>query len=109
MRYSSVARIGAQAACAVLGAFFYLTNDAGYTIIFMKAYSTIQVAKLLGIASGTFHRWIRENRVEAPPAQTLGGMQVRLWNDADIAKVRKYKAEHYWGKGGRKKRSNKAK
>jgi predicted DNA-binding transcriptional regulator AlpA len=72
----------------------------------MKAYSTVQVAKLLGIASGTFHRWIRENRVEAPPAQTLGGMQVRLWNDSDIAKVRKYKAEHYWGKGGRKKQSN---
>jgi excisionase family DNA binding protein len=86
------------------GYVFCLTNDVGYTIIFMKTYSTIQVARLLGIASGTFHRWIRENRIEAPPAQTLGGMQVRLWTDADIAKVRKYKAEHYWGKGGRKKR-----
>ena len=102
MRYSSVARIGAQAKCALPGMFFSLTNDVGYTI--MKTYSTIQAAKLLGIASGTFHRWIRENRIEAPPAETLGGMQVRLWNDADIAKVRKYKAEHYWGKGGRKKR-----
>jgi excisionase family DNA binding protein len=69
----------------------------------MKKLSTIQVARLLGIASGTFHRWIREKRIEAPPPQTLGGMQVRLWSDADIAKVKKYKAEHYWGKGGRRK------
>jgi excisionase family DNA binding protein len=72
-------------------------------------YSTIQVARLLGIASGTFHRWIRERRIEAPPTQTLGGMQVRLWGDADIEKVRKYKTEHYWGKGGRKKRNKRSK
>jgi excisionase family DNA binding protein len=75
----------------------------------MKTYSTIQVARLLGIASGTFHRWIREGRIEAPPAQTLGGMQVRLWGDTDIAKARKYKAERYWGKGGRKKRKKQSK
>ena len=48
----------------------------------MKTYSTIQVAKLLGIASGTFHRWIRE--------------------------VRKYKAEHYWGHGGRRRERKEA-
>ncbi len=103
MRYSSVTESMCQIALRS-GFVFLLTNSAGYTTISMKAYSTIQVARLLGIASGTFHRWIREKRIEAPPAQTLGGMQVRLWSDADIAKVRKYKAEHYWGKGGRKKR-----
>ena len=71
----------------------------------MKTYSTVQVAKLLGIASGTFHRWIREKRIEAPALQSLSGMQmVRIWTEEDIEKVRKYKAQYYWGKGGRKKR-----
>ena len=68
----------------------------------MKAYSTIQVARLLNIASGTFHRWIRERRIEAPPPEVLGGMKVRLWTEEDVEKVRKYKAEHYWGKGSHK-------
>jgi predicted DNA-binding transcriptional regulator AlpA len=81
----------------------------GYTIIKEKTYSTIQVTRLLGIASGTFHRWIREKRVEAPPLQTVLGMEVRIWSEEDIAKVRKYKAENYWGKGGRKKRTKKTK
>ena len=75
----------------------------------MKTYSTIQVAKLLGIASGTFHRWIREKRVPAPPLQSVLGMHVRAWTEEDIEKVRKYKAEHYWGRGGRKKRKKRDK
>jgi predicted DNA-binding transcriptional regulator AlpA len=75
----------------------------------MKTYSTIQVAKLLGIASGTFHRWIRERRVKAPPLQSVLGMNVRAWKEADIEEVRKYKASHYWGKGGRKKRKKRSK
>jgi predicted DNA-binding transcriptional regulator AlpA len=94
---------------APASAILCLTNGAGYTIISMKTYSTIQVARLLKIASGTFHRWIREKRVEAPPGQTLGGMQVRLWTEEDIERVRKYKADHYWGRGSRKKRKKKNK
>lgn len=86
-----------------------LTNGAGYTNIQMKTYSTIQVAKLLGIASGTFHRWIREKRVQAPSLQSVLGMNVRAWTEVDIQKVRKYKDEHYWGRGGRKKRKKRTK
>jgi len=69
-----------------------------------KTYTTIRVAKLLDIASGTFHRWIREKKVEAPPVQTVLGMRVRLWKQEDINRARTYKNEHYWGKGGRNKR-----
>jgi predicted DNA-binding transcriptional regulator AlpA len=75
----------------------------------MATFSTIRVAKLLGIASGTFHRWIREKRVQAPPLQSVLGMNVRAWTEEDIQKVRKYKLEHYWGKGGRKKRKKRGK
>jgi excisionase family DNA binding protein len=68
-----------------------------------EAYTTVRVAKLLGIASGTFHRWIREKRIEAPPVQNVFGTRVRVWSENDIEAARKYKTEHYWGKGGRKK------
>jgi DNA-binding transcriptional MerR regulator len=74
-----------------------------------KTYSTIEVARILDITSDTLHRWIREKKVPAPEMQSLGPFQVRLWTAEDIDLVRKYKAEHYWGKGGRKKRSNRAK
>jgi excisionase family DNA binding protein len=70
----------------------------------MKTYSTIQAAKLLEVTSDTLHRWIREKRVEAPPLQTLGGMQVRLWTESDLERVMQYKAENYRKKPNRKNR-----
>jgi hypothetical protein len=69
----------------------------------MKTYSTIQVAGLLDITSGTIHRWIREGAVQAPPVQSLAGMRVRLWTEEDVEIVRKYKAENYQKKPNRKK------
>jgi excisionase family DNA binding protein len=74
-----------------------------------KTYSTIEVAKLLDVTSDTLHRWIREKRILAPEAQLLGPFRVRLWTAEDMEKVRDYKAQHYWGKGGRKKRKQRSK
>lgn len=70
----------------------------------MKTRSTVQVAKLLGIGTDTLHRWMREKKVPTPPAQAIGGMSVRLWSEDEVEKVRIYKAQHYWGRGGRKRR-----
>jgi excisionase family DNA binding protein len=75
----------------------------------MKTYSTVQVAKALGISSDTIHRWIREGLIDAPPTQSLGGVQVRLWTESEVQEVRKYKTNRYWGRGGRKKRRKKKK
>jgi MerR HTH family regulatory protein len=81
-----------------------LTNPVGHWNIQMKKYSTIQVAKILDIGTDTLHRWMREGLVPTPPLQSIGGMSVRLWTEDDLAKAKKYKADRYWGKGGRKKR-----
>ena len=67
-----------------------------------KKYSTVKVAKMLGIGWSTLYRWIVNGKVEAPPVQSLDGFEIRLWSEEDIAKVRQYKATHYWGKGGRR-------
>jgi excisionase family DNA binding protein len=75
----------------------------------MAAYSTVQVARLLNLTSATLHRWIREKKIKAPPVQALGGVQVRLWTEEELDEARKYKADHYWGKGGRRKRKKRSK
>jgi excisionase family DNA binding protein len=74
----------------------------------MKSYSTVQVAKSLGISSDTIHRWIREGSVKAPPTQSLGGVRVRLWTESEVEEIRNYKAEHYWGKGSKRKRKKRS-
>lgn len=61
----------------------------------MKTYSTLEVARLVGITSGTLHRWIRENQVAAPPIQTLGKMRIRVWSRDDVENVKAYKAARY--------------
>jgi excisionase family DNA binding protein len=70
----------------------------------MKTYSTSQVASLLGIGYDTLHRWIQEKKITAPKTQLLGGVRVRLWSERDVEIAKHYKAEHYWGKGSRRKK-----
>ncbi len=71
----------------------------------MAAYSTAQVAEILEIGTDTLHRWLREKKIAAPRISFVGGVRVRLWSDADLDAAKKYKAEHYWGKGTRRKRN----
>ena len=75
----------------------------------MKTYSTAKVVKILGIGTETLYRWMHEGKVPTPPLQSLAGMTVRLWSGDDLEAAKKYKAEHYWGKGGRKKHKRRAK
>jgi excisionase family DNA binding protein len=72
----------------------------------MAAYSTAQVADILGIGTDTLHRWLKEKKVAAPKLSFVGGVKVRLWSETDLDAARVYKAEHYWGKGARRKRRN---
>jgi excisionase family DNA binding protein len=73
----------------------------------MKAYSTVQAAKLLGVAPDTIHRWIRGKKITAPGIEHIGGVEIRLWSDEDVEKLKKYKANHYWGRGSKKTRKKK--
>ncbi len=73
----------------------------------MATYSTAQVARILGIGTDTLHRWLRERKVPVPDLKSVGGVRVRLWSEDDLAKAKRYKAGHYWGRGGRKPRTKK--
>lgn len=70
----------------------------------MKAFSISEAARVLRVGRVTLHRWIRDKVVPAPRTQIIAGVRIRFWTEADLAKVREYKATRYWGKGGRKER-----
>lgn len=54
----------------------------------MKGYSTRQVAKKLGLGEATLSRYIAAKKIPAPQAIQAGDMQIRLWTDEDVEKVR---------------------
>ena len=74
----------------------------------MATYSTAQVADLIGVGTDTLHRWIKEKKVPAPNLQLIGGVKVRLWSEKDVETVKKYKADHFWGRGSRRSRKKKS-
>lgn len=56
----------------------------------MKACSSREAAKKLGISLMTLQRYIADgNWIKAPKLQTVGGVKVRLWSDRDIERARK--------------------
>jgi hypothetical protein len=71
----------------------------------MKMYSTLEVARLVGVTSATLHRWIREKRVAAPPVETPGKMRIRIWSKTDVENVKAYKAERYRRGRGRQRKT----
>ena len=52
-------------------------------------YSTREAAKKLGVSLLTLQRHATARTVQAPPLVKVGGVSVRLWNEADIRKARK--------------------
>jgi excisionase family DNA binding protein len=55
----------------------------------MMRYSTVQVAKMLGIHQPSLQRLIRQKRIPFPSLETVGGMRIRLWTEADVERARK--------------------
>jgi hypothetical protein len=54
----------------------------------MNGLSTRDAAKKLGLSFTSLNRYIAAKKIPLPPLVRVGGVQVRLWSDRDIAKVR---------------------
>jgi len=50
-----------------------------------KFYTTGQAAKAIGVSRQTLHTWIAEGKVKAP--KMIGN--TRVWNDLEVAKLRR--------------------
>ena len=74
----------------------------------MTKYSTMQVARLVGIGRITLLRWLKLKPDLEPDRIRIGEIDARIWTDRDVERVRKYKSAHYRKGRGRKKAQNKS-
>jgi excisionase family DNA binding protein len=54
-----------------------------------ELYTTLEVAKMTGIPRATLQFWISTKKIPAPRLTIRNGKAVRLWNKAQIEKIRK--------------------
>jgi hypothetical protein len=72
-------------------------------------FSTVQVARTIGVHKLTLLRWLHAGRLAEPPKVDAGGQEVRVWSAEDVARAKKFKAAHYRkavvpGRRGRRRR-----
>ena len=73
-------------------------------IINVRGYSTVQVAKAMGVSKNTIQRWLYAGTLPEPVRRKIGGMTWRIWSEADIERARKVKATMKRGRKLKKKR-----
>lgn len=70
-----------------------------------KTYTTVQVAKMLGVGRDTIYRWIRARKIPRAKVARLGNVQVRLWTGREVSEIRRYmKQNPYQGRGRKRKK-----
>jgi predicted DNA-binding transcriptional regulator AlpA len=70
----------------------------------MKKYSIAETAELVGVDRATMYRWIQQNLVPIPHVEVIASVRITYWTEAELTKIRAYKAEHYWGQGKQRSR-----
>jgi excisionase family DNA binding protein len=68
----------------------------------MRTYSTEEVAKIVGVHRVTLQEWLSRGKVRPSQAVPMKGRTLWRWTQADVGKVRQYKAAHYRKGRGRK-------
>lgn len=69
----------------------------------MKKFSTKEIAKKVGISRVTLQRWLLSGKLSEPERMKVAGVDVRIWAESDLERVRRYKETHYRKGRGRKK------
>jgi MerR HTH family regulatory protein len=69
----------------------------------MNSYSTLDVARIVGIDKQTLLRWLWAGKVLEPKCFVSGRIKLRHWTDRDIERVREHKEANYRKGRGRKK------
>jgi hypothetical protein len=74
-----------------------------YITVMAKPCNTQQAARAVGISIMTLHRWVVGQKLKAPKLRIRNGRAVRLWSQADLARLRTLKQQIYCKGRGRKK------
>ena len=60
-----------------------------------KLYTTQEAAEAVGITRVTLQRWIARRKIKAPKPRLRNGVGVRLWTEAEVARLREMKKRIY--------------
>ncbi len=60
-------------------------------ILMNPIYSTSEVAKAIGVDKSTLLRWLYAGKLPEPKRQKLGGIEFRIWSQADMERARLYR------------------
>jgi len=70
-----------------------------------KTYTTAEAAVRVGITRQTLYAWIEAKKVKAPRLLVIGRRSMRLWTEANLARLHASKEKHYGkGRSGRPKK-----
>jgi transposase len=67
----------------------------GIPIHMKQTYSTAEVARMIGVSKNTLFRWLYAGKLAEPKTQTFGGVESRIWSEADLERARKFREENY--------------
>ncbi len=67
-------------------------------------YSTVEVARIIGVDKATLLRWLYARRVREPKHVTYAGQDLRMWTEDDLKRAKRYKDKNYRKGRGRKQR-----
>jgi DNA-binding transcriptional MerR regulator len=56
-----------------------------------KVYTTVQVANAANVPRATLQFWIASGKISAPEVRLIEGVAARLWTEADVERIRKFK------------------
>ena len=69
----------------------------------MRKFSTKEVAEFVGINRVTLQRWLLSGKLSEPERVKMAGVDVRIWAESDVKRVRQFKENNYRKGRGRKK------
>jgi excisionase family DNA binding protein len=59
------------------------------------SYSTSEVAKAIGVDKSTLLRWLYAGKLPEPKSETFGGVESRIWSEADLERAKAFREQRY--------------
>jgi hypothetical protein len=69
----------------------------------MAEYSTVEVARIVGVHKTTLLQWLYSGRLKEPKHVSHARQDLRVWGETDIDRAIQYKERNYRKGRGRKK------
>jgi hypothetical protein len=73
-----------------------------------KLYSIADASKELPVDRQTLRLWVKSKFIPVPKPGTVKGRLAKCWTEEEMARIRKYYAENYGGKGMDRRKGSRA-